>query len=370
MKRLGLLFALLLSGSLILPPASAQSPTPPANPAPAADSSTNTTAAPAADHSAAAPESEPAKPRPGAGEPAPADSTAKSADSSTAADSTVKTAPSVPDLKVGPSGALSTQQIEDLIRKVADNDMENDKRQRDYTYIERDVEDKLDGKGQTKSTEVRTYDVLEIYGEQVQRLIAKDDKPLSPKEAGKEDEKIQKIIDKRKNESDEARRKRLEQEEKDREEGRKFMGEVADAYNFQLVGSEQIGGRDNWVIDATPRPGYQPHVKYANYLPKFRFRVWIDKSELEWTKLNLEAIDTLSWGLFIARIHKGTRIEAEQLKVNDEVWLPKHVAFKLDAKLALLKTYHMDMDQTFRDYKKFRTDTKIVPLGEVRSENQ
>jgi len=55
-------------------------------------------------------------------------------------------------------------------------------------------------------------------GEQVQRLTEKDDKPLSKKDADKEEEKIQKIIEKRKNESDSDRKKRLEREEKDREQ--------------------------------------------------------------------------------------------------------------------------------------------------------
>ena len=40
---------------------------------------------------------------------------------------------------------------------------------------------RLDGKGQVKSTETKTSDVMEIYGEQVQKLVAKDDKPLSDK---------------------------------------------------------------------------------------------------------------------------------------------------------------------------------------------
>jgi hypothetical protein len=51
--------------------------------------------------------------------------------------------------------------------------------------------------------------------------------------------------------------------------------------------------------------------------------------------------------------------------VNDEVWLPKHVALKLDARIALLKGLNLTEDVAFRDYKKFRTDTRIVPLGEA-----
>src|SRR6516225_8878316 len=98
--------------------------------------------------------------------------------------------------------------MQKLFRVVAEKDIENDKRQRDYTYIEREVQIHFDGKGNQKSTEVKTYEILEIYGEQVERLIAKDDKLLSAKDAADEEEKIQKIIDKRKNESEEAHAKR------------------------------------------------------------------------------------------------------------------------------------------------------------------
>ena len=265
-----------------------------------------------------------------------------------------------------PAPSLSEDQIRELIRQTAEKDMENDKRQRDYTYIQRDEESKLDGKGQVKSTEIKTSEIMELYGEQVERLIAKDDKPLSDKDAKKEEEKIQKLIDKRKNESPEDRKKREEKEEKEREQSRQFVREVADAYNFKLAGIESLAGRDTYVIDGEPRPGYQAHLKEAKILPKFRFRAWIDKDESQWKKLDIQCIDTVSFGLFLARIHKGSRILIEQTRVNDEVWLPQHVAVKVDVRVALLKDFNIEDDLTFRDYKKFRTDTKIVPIGEVQ----
>jgi hypothetical protein len=275
-------------------------------------------------------------------------------------------AASLPDLKPDANGSLSQEQMQQLFRVVADKDIENDKRLRDYTYIERDEEHKLDGKGQLKSTEVKTYEVMELYSEQVQRLTEKDDKPLDSKEAAKEEEKIQKILDKRKNESEDARKKREQKEEKERAEGRQFVHEVADAYNFYLTGTESLGGRDAWVIDADPRPGYEPHMKDAKFLPKFRFRAWIDKTDAQWAKLDIECIDTVSVGLFLARIHKGSRIVIEQTRVNDEVWLPQHVAVKVDARLALLKEYNVEQEQTFRDYKKFRATTRILAVEDVQ----
>jgi hypothetical protein len=249
---------------------------------------------------------------------------------------------------------------------VADKDIENDKRIRDYTYIEHDEDHRLDGKGDVKSVDAKTFEVMELYGEQVQRMIEKDGKPLDAEDSAKEEKRIQKIVDKRKNESDDARRKREEKEEKEREEGRKFVREVADAYIFRLVGTESLDGREVWVIEAEPRPGYEPHLKEAKFLPKFHGRVWIDKQDDQMAKMDVECIDTVSVGWFVARIHKGSRIVFEQTRVNDEVWLPKHVAVKVDVRLALLKNFNLDLEQTYRDYKKFRATGRIVGIGDVK----
>jgi hypothetical protein len=262
--------------------------------------------------------------------------------------------------------SLSREQIQEMIRLSAEKDIENDKRQRDYTYVERVEEHKLSGKGEVSSTETRTYDVLEIYNEQVRRLTAKDDKPLSSKDAAKEEEKIQKIIDKRKNESVSQREKRLKEEEKEREESREFVKEVADAYDFKLAGIETLDGRETYVIDGEPRPGFEPKRKEAKILPKFRFRVWIDRAENQWVKLDAQCIDTVSFGLFIARIHKGSRIVIETTRVNDEVWLPRHVAAHVDVRVALLKNFNVEEDIVYKDYKKFHAASRITAVEEVK----
>ncbi len=157
---------------------------------------------------------------------------------------------------------------------------------------------------------MKTYEILEIYGAQVQRLIKKDDKPLDAKETAKEEETIQKIIDKRKNESEEDRKKREQKEVKEREDGRKFVREVAGVYDFKLVGTEEVGGREAWVIDGEPQPGFEPRMKESKFLSEFHGRVWIDKGDLQLAKMDAEAIDTVSLGWVPARIHKCTRVHA------------------------------------------------------------
>src|SRR5262245_17951836 len=255
--------------------------------------------------------------------------------------------------------ALSESQIRELIRQSADKDLENTKREREYTYVKQEVQRRLDGKGQVKSSESKTYEVMILGGEPTEKLIAKDDKPLPAKEAKSEDDKIQKIIAKNEKESDRDRQRRLEKSEKQTEEDRQFVREIADAYKFRFLGVEEVGGRQVYVIDAEPLPDYKPRLKDAKVLKSLRFRAWVDKAEQQWVKLKIDCIDTISWGLFLARIHKGSTIQIEQTRVNDEVWLPKHASLTLDARIALLKNLDMVLDVTFRDYQKFRTDTVI-----------
>jgi hypothetical protein len=258
------------------------------------------------------------------------------------------------DLTPDANGDLSQEQMRQLIRVVTDNYRANYKKERDYTYTDREVENKLDGKGAIKSSESKTYEIMELYGEPVERLIAKNDKPLSGKDAAKEEEKIQKLADKRKNESEEERTKRQAEEEKQREKNREFVREVADAFDFRLVGSEMLNGRDTWVIAGEPRTGFEAQVKEAQMLSKFH--------EMQLAKMDTEALDTVSFGWVLARIHKGTRLVFEQTRVNGEVWLPQHVSFKFDARVALFKGYNEEDEDTYRDYKKFRATTRIMDL--------
>jgi len=260
---------------------------------------------------------------------------------------------------------LTENEIRELIRKSADNDVGNTKRQRDYTYVQRNEQRHLDGDGHVKSTESKTYEIMVLSGDPAEKLIAKDDKPLSEKEAQKEDDKIQKLITKYEKESESDRNKRVAKAARETEEDRQFVREIADAFKFRLTAVETIEGRPAYVIDADPIPGYKPKLKDAGILPKVRFRIWIDKADTQWARLDIECIDTISWGLFLARLHKGSTMHLEQTRVNDEVWLPKHFTLKMDARVVLLKSLNMDIDVTFRDYRKFVAETTINPIGEV-----
>jgi len=254
-----------------------------------------------------------------------------------------------------------TDDPKEIVRRSVEADHRAAELARSYTCTQREVEKKLGKHGEVKSTEIRTFDVNFYYGEEYSRLVQKNDQPLTEKDQKKEDEKLEKFLAKLRNQSDEERAKRAAKEKKQREEGRAFLRDMVNAYDFTLLGEEKVGGEDAWVIQATPRKDFHPTQPHADILSKIHGKLWIEKREYNWVKVEAETIDTISFGLFLFRIHKGTRVELENLHLNDEVWLPRRVYLNGGARLALLKNEAVEQEDIFTNYKKFSTSSRILP---------
>jgi hypothetical protein len=254
----------------------------------------------------------------------------------------------------------SRPEPKDIMRQAVDKDIINWQAAKDYTFLERVQEDSLDGSGGVKSSKSETREILVLYGEPFERMVAKDDKPLPEKEQKKQDEAFEKETRKRQNETPEERQKQIQKSAKEREDERAFVREILDAYTFTLVGTEVLNGRATWVIDGTPRPGFEGKRRESKILPKITPRFWIDQQDYSWAKVRAEFTDTVSIGWVVARLHKGTWFEMQQVRVNDEVWLPQRIDVKLDARVALLKGVNENVRVTYQDYRKFRAETKIT----------
>jgi hypothetical protein len=48
--------------------------------------------------------------------------------------------------------------------------------------------------------------------------------------------------------------------------------------------------------------------------------------------------------------------------------LPAHLTARIDVRVALVKGFNVGLEQTFRDYKKFRVSSKVVGMGEVQEQ--
>src|SRR5215472_7319872 len=95
-----------------------------------------------------------------------------------------------------------TNDPREIIKRSVEIDHRTIELARNYTCQQREVEKHLDSHGAVKSVESKTWDITVLYGEPYSRLIQKNDRPLSEKDARKEDEKMDKFIAERKNESE------------------------------------------------------------------------------------------------------------------------------------------------------------------------
>ena len=250
--------------------------------------------------------------------------------------------------------------VMEIVRKSLSLDDNNSERARDYIFQRHILEKRLDGDGRVKKTEDRTYEQFVLFGEPFERLIARDGGPLSDKEQQKEEDRWEKLEKSVKYETPAEKRDRQQRREKKRRENRAaLLKELPAAFIYVLQGSAQVNGRDTWVIDATPRPGYRPGNSRAEILPHLHCTFWVDKSEYQWVKADAELIDNFNYVSFLARINKGSRLVFEQQKINNEVWLPKRRYVAATGRL-LLFSGGVDQETTYGGYRKFRVESHIV----------
>jgi hypothetical protein len=250
----------------------------------------------------------------------------------------------------------------EIVRRSVETGGANLKAAQNYTFRERREARQYDGSGRTTKTEIETFDVTLIDGSPYRRLVARDDKPLPPKDEQKEQAKLRKIAEQRRKETPEARQKRLAENDRKREQQEARMREVLQAFDFRLAGEDHLDGREQYVLEATPHRGYQPHSRQIAWLPRVKGKLWVDHQDYHWVKIEAEVIDTISFGAFLVRLEKGSRLAAEQTRVNDEVWLPKRLEAEASARLALLKKFRGGLQITFSDYKKFQADSRILSI--------
>lgn len=247
-----------------------------------------------------------------------------------------------------------------IVEKSVALDQANWAEMKNYTWIATEIERRLDGSGHTRSEDENKWETVVLYGEAHHRMLERNGQPLTDGEKRREQEKLDRATAKLAHETAEQRAKRQQQQDQRRAEDREFLREIPDLYNFTLEGDAKVDGWDAWVISAIPKPGYQPRRRDAKALLKIRGKIWIDKADYQWVRLEAETTDVISWGLFLARLNAGAKLVFEQTRVNDEIWLPKRETISGSGRLGLVKKVALEQELTWSNYRKFQVDSKVV----------
>jgi hypothetical protein len=212
-----------------------------------------------------------------------------------------------------------------------------------YIYIQRDEDRRLDSLGQMKSENVEVTRMSLVNGARFTQLVEHNGQLPSVTEQRKSDEDLDKL----KHETPVEHTERIQKEQ----ENKSFLREVLKAFDFRVVGEETVAGRSAYVLQATPHPGYQAQGKYGKFYSKVEGKLWVDKQDFGWIKVDGYATQPFTIGLFVARVQQGSRIVLEQTSVGDAVWVPKRLEMRASAKILFLKSLDIYRILMYSDYR-------------------
>jgi hypothetical protein len=255
---------------------------------------------------------------------------------------------------------LAEMDAREIIRHAVAAEARNWKVARNYGFSERVDARRLDPQGQLKSKDVKIYDVMLLEGSPYRRLAGRDDRPLPPGDEMKEQEKLARSLAERRKETAAQRAVRLAVYESRPAWQREAWRDLPEAFDFRLAGEEMRDGGGTYVIEATPRRGYQPRSRTGKVLAHLQGKLWVHKQDYHLVKAEVEVADTITMGLFLVRLAKGSRAAFEQVRVNDEVWLPRRVQVFASARLGLLKVLHIEQEIVYSKCRDFQTGPILI----------
>jgi len=212
-----------------------------------------------------------------------------------------------------------------------------------YTYLERDEDRRLNSEGQVKTENVDVTRMIVVNGARFEQLMEHNGQLPSAKEQKKSDDDLKKLS----HETPDEQTARLRKDQ----DNRAFLRDVLEAFDFRLIDEEMVSGRPAYVLQATPHPGYRAHGKYGKMFSKVEGKLWVDKQDFGWIKVDGEVTQSFTMGLFVARVERGSHVILEQTCVGDAVWVPKRIEIRATARILFLKSLAIDRILTYSDYR-------------------
>lgn len=263
----------------------------------------------------------------------------------------------------------STLDIPALLRELAKNQDEDDKRINDYTFTQKVTERELNDRGELKKETVKVYEVYPVadYG-WVRKLVSESGAPLPPERAAKEEKRVGEELEKAVREAPKMKEKRERARAETRKKQQAKGGGDADggagddveistflrAAEFVSPRRERLGGHDVIVFDFRPRAGFRPSTQAESIVSKLSGVVWVDPAERQVVRLEARLVDSFKvGGGLLASLKSGSAFVFEQTQLPDGVWLPRFAQINMSARVLLFAGVSVNQTEEYSDYKRF-----------------
>ncbi|HUY81075.1 MAG TPA: hypothetical protein VMU92_05075 [Acidobacteriaceae bacterium] len=193
---------------------------------------------------------------------------------------------------------------------------------------------------------VTTKEIIETTQGDVARLIAINDKPLSPAADAAEMHRLQNLLA-----HPELQAHRLKKEQADSNRANEMLRLLPTAFIYQYEGMVQGSNGPCYRFKMEPDPNFDPPDRQAEVLHGMAGELWIDQREQRMVRLNVHLISDVEfgWGIF-GRLYQGGTILVEQKDVGQGHWEQSLLRLNLRGTILLFKSLVIDTTETESNY--------------------
>ena len=252
---------------------------------------------------------------------------------------------------VGASDQAALPDAATMLREVEAHQKQLDKVREDYTFRAVQTTRQLDSSGNTKKVETEEHEVFFVNGERVQKLVRKDGKDLTPDQARKEQDRVNKEV---------LKISKPGYSNPDKDEI--TVSRLLQIVTFSRARRVGLNGRDTIAFDFAGDPHAKTHGRGEDALKKVNGTIWIDEADREVSRMSATLDENYHVGFgLLASVAKGSNVVFDQALIRNEAWLPTAIALHLQARALLVAGFRAEIDIRFDQYKKFQTDAVQQP---------
>jgi hypothetical protein len=230
-----------------------------------------------------------------------------------------------------------------------------DKMRENYTFRSIQTVRQLDSSGNVKKTESEEHEVFFVNGHQIEKLVRKDGKDLTPDQARKEQERVNKEV---------VKFSKPGGSNPDKDDI--TVVRLLQIVTFSRPRRVRLNDRNTIAYDFSGDEHAKTKGRNEDALKKVSGTVWVDEDAHEVSRMSAVLDDNFHIGFgLLASVAKGSNVVFDQALIRNEAWLPTAVTLHLRARALLVATFRADIDIHFDQYRKFQTDAVEQPGATV-----
>lgn len=261
-----------------------------------------------------------------------------------------------------------------LLREVSRNQDAVEKRVTEYSFLQKETQREIDGKGVVKKETVKVIEVFPLPNRRpIEKLISENGVALSGDRAAKEEKRVQEEFLKAERDKDKDAQKAAERRaQREREKAAKEQAGDEDVElsqffrNCEFVSPrrERFQDRDAVVFDFRARPGFKPSTRQESLISKLVGVVWIDPLDKQVIRLEARLAEgfKMAGGLLLS-LRPGAALVMEQMRLPEGIWMPRFAQINLSVKVLLFGGGDINRTNEWSDYKHFSADVDSYKLG-------